>query len=505
LMKAVSRTRATIANLIFYYTSLLLAITGIILVPVYLRFIDIKLYGAWLASGNIIGWLSMLDPGLNELLRQQVAKCYGEKNWTKLGQSIGTGWVVITGLSVLAVLIGLLISQVAPGLFSLETEHSKKLELSIFLASIGLALTFFGGSPGSVQQGLQRSERYLAVYLFGWACGIVATVIFLFKGFGLVAIPLGSVINGVLSSLGSSLDVIYLTKKKMSVSIGWCTQYFREIKGLIGATFLKQVGRILANSCDAFLVAIFFGVEVVPIVVFTSRLWQMAVGFGQRISVAFVPGLAHLWGEGRTDRAAEIGVKVLKVTVWFVAFEVAALLFLNKAFIGLWVGQKFFAGSTFNLLMGLGIIIYAYAYASGQVLFAANIIKGPALAEFAQNILRLVLLIVLLKVFGIIGVPISTIVASVIIVLAYVHKRISSLLKVTLIELKRTMIWSVLIGTVLGLAGTQLIQIDTWPGLILGAAVIILINGTMLAVADVSFRSFVASGISRISFQRKNS
>ncbi len=54
-------------------------------------------------------------------------------------------------------------------------------------------------------------------------------------------------------------------------------------------------------------------------------------------------------------------------------------MFLNKAFMGLWVGDKFFAGVVFNLLMGFGIITYAYAYASSQVLFAANTIKGPVL------------------------------------------------------------------------------------------------------------------------------
>lgn len=504
-MEPVSRTRATIANLVFQYASVLLAVASIVLVPLYLRFIDIKLYGAWLASGNIISWLSVLDPGLNELLRQQVAKYYGEKNWTMLGRSIGTGWVVIIGLSVLVVLIGLLISQVAPGLFSVKAEQAKELELSIFLASIGLALMFFAGSPASVQQALQRSERYLAVYLFGWACGIAAIVIFLFKGFGLASIPLGAVVRGLLWSLCSGSDTFYLTRRKLGVSIGWSTQYLREIKGLMGATFLKQVGRILARSCDAFLVGIFFGVEVVPIVVFTSKLWQVAVEFGERISIAFMPGLAHLWGEGNKSRAADIGTKVLKVTMWFVAFEVATLLFLNQSFIGLWVGDKFFAGQTFNLLMGFAILIFVYVYASGQVLYAANIIKGPALAEFVLSILQLGLLIALLKMIGIIGVPISTIVASAIIVLIYLQKRISSLLKTTFIGLRSTMIWSALIGIFLGLAGTQLVRIRSWTGLVLAAAVMVLINVTILAAADVSFRTFVFSTIFRISFQRKNS
>lgn len=91
-MESVRRTRATIANLTFQYSSLVLGIIrGLVLVPLYLKFIDIKLYGAWLASGNVIVWLALMNPGLNELLRQQVAKFYGKKDWNNLGKVIGTG------------------------------------------------------------------------------------------------------------------------------------------------------------------------------------------------------------------------------------------------------------------------------------------------------------------------------------------------------------------------------------------------------------------------------
>ncbi len=497
-METVSRTRATIANLIFQYASLLLAITGIVLTPLYLRFIDLKLFGAWLASGNVIGWLAMLNPGLNELLRQQVAKFYGEKNWTMLGRSIGTGWAVVTCSSLLVVFIGLLISRIVPYCFDVEAEHLKELKPCIFLASVSLALVLFSGSPGSVQQALQRSERFLVIYLFGWACGVISTVILLFKGYGLFSIPLGGIVRGTIWSVFSSLDTLYLARRKLGVSIGWSANYLFKIKGLIGATFLKVAGRVMEKSCDAFLVAIFLGVEMVPLVVFSSKLWQVAVQFSERISVAFMPGLAHLWGEGEKSRAVEIGAKVLKVTIWLVAFEVAALLFLNKTFIGLWVGDKFFAGGTFNLLMGFGIITYAYAYASGQVLFAANIIKGPALAWFARGILRVGLLIVLLKVIGIIAVPITMIASSVIILLVYLQKRISLLLNVDLMKLKRTMTIPLLVGTCLGLAGAYLVGTNTWLELVFGAVAIVLINGMVLALVDANFRAFAVSAISEM-------
>lgn len=94
-MRSISRTKSTLANLISQYMSLGLAVVNIVLIPFYLKYIDVKLYGAWLASGNIINWLTILDPGLNDLLRQQVAKFYGQQDNDMLGKSIGTGWLVI--------------------------------------------------------------------------------------------------------------------------------------------------------------------------------------------------------------------------------------------------------------------------------------------------------------------------------------------------------------------------------------------------------------------------
>ena len=111
-MEQVSRRKATVTNLIYQYSSLILGIVGsLILVPLYLRFIDIKLYGGWLASGNAIAWLALMDPGLNELLRQQVAKFYGKKDAEQLGKIIGTGWVVMTVLSIITIAIGLVIAR----------------------------------------------------------------------------------------------------------------------------------------------------------------------------------------------------------------------------------------------------------------------------------------------------------------------------------------------------------------------------------------------------------
>ena len=64
-----TRTKTTQWNLFFQYTSIVLTVIwSIVLVPLYLKFIPLDIYGAWLATGNIVAWLSIMDPGLSAVL-----------------------------------------------------------------------------------------------------------------------------------------------------------------------------------------------------------------------------------------------------------------------------------------------------------------------------------------------------------------------------------------------------------------------------------------------------
>jgi O-antigen/teichoic acid export membrane protein len=498
-MEVVSRRRSTIANLLYQYNALVLAlINGVILVPIYLKFIDVKLYGAWLASGDIIGWLSIMDPGLNDLLRQQTAKFSGEKRWDLLGKSIGTSWLIIAFLSILSIIAGAVLSYFAPRWFSLEGANSQALTTSIFIAAIGMALVFLAGSPGSAQQGLQRSDKYLAIYLVGWVLGVATTLVMLFNGAGLLSIPIGAVVRGVVWFSGSSFDVLFVVKKKFNAHLGWSNEYFNEIRGLLSATLLNRIGRILAVNSDAFLVGFFLGPAVVPVIVFTKRLWDFAMMLTERLSVAFVPGLAHLLGDGKKERTSKIALEVLKVTAWMLAFGSALIISLNKSFIGIWVGKEFFAGNGFNILMSLAIIFFVFTSASNQLLYAAGIIKGPAIAGALQNLIRIVLLLILLRTVGGYGIPISILTTSALVIFFYLWKKTCALLDVRSYALAKTMIIPLVVGVTIGFTETYCVNANSWLKLVLVSFVISLISSATLFVVDSRFRSFAKILISRI-------
>lgn len=499
-MKQISRKKNTIANLIYQYGTLVIAIIrGIILIPLYLKLIDIKLYGAWLASGNVITWLALMDPGLNELLRQQVSKFYGQKDWDNLGKAIGTSWFLMTGFSIITLGVGYVISEFLPHLFLSEAGKIVELKLSIFVAAIGLALIFFSGSPGAVLQGLQRSERFVVIYFVASIIGIIGNVLLLFMGFGLVSIPLSTVITGAILTVGCGLDVIFISGRSIGIHLRWCNDYLNNIKGLIGATFFVQISRMLATSSDEFLVGIFLGTGAVPIVAFTNRLWGLVTESGQRISVAFMPSLAHLWGEGSHKRFVEISVQMLRVSMWVVAIGILSLLGFNSTIMKLWVGGEFFAGKLYNFFMALGVFAYVYVYAFSQVHYAANDIKGPAVVGIMQNVIRIGIILILLSTVGRIILPISTLLMSSMVYLFYFRKRFCRLSGLSYRNRTDTStIISAVVGTGLGLFFAFIISANTWLGLGIGLSIGFVIIVGVLTVVDVVFREFISNVIGKI-------
>src|SRR5688500_11421658 len=89
------RRRATIAGLTVQYATV--AIQGVqsfLLVPLYVAYIDARLYGAWLAAGSVLLWISLVDLCAGGIIQQRVGQAYGSGDERALGAVVGTGLFV---------------------------------------------------------------------------------------------------------------------------------------------------------------------------------------------------------------------------------------------------------------------------------------------------------------------------------------------------------------------------------------------------------------------------
>jgi hypothetical protein len=87
----------SILNLILNYSNIVYKlITGVFLVPFYLRKISLSAYGSFLSAVGIAGLIRLLEYELSMVMTQRLAKSYAQSEWTAFHQTTDTGIVVAT-------------------------------------------------------------------------------------------------------------------------------------------------------------------------------------------------------------------------------------------------------------------------------------------------------------------------------------------------------------------------------------------------------------------------
>src|SRR5689334_17195378 len=94
-------------NMIFQYGYVLTNIfNSILLLPLYLKHIDAVTLGVWLATGNILAWMTLADPGVGEVLQQKIAELRGKNQDKEVEVTIGSGYVASAIILLLSTIVG---------------------------------------------------------------------------------------------------------------------------------------------------------------------------------------------------------------------------------------------------------------------------------------------------------------------------------------------------------------------------------------------------------------
>jgi hypothetical protein len=90
------RTRNALATLVGSISNTsIVALQAIVLVPLYLHALGAQLYGAWLATGDVLLWLQAFDLGLPNFLIQRVGAAHGIGDERTASEYLATGLVVL--------------------------------------------------------------------------------------------------------------------------------------------------------------------------------------------------------------------------------------------------------------------------------------------------------------------------------------------------------------------------------------------------------------------------
>ncbi|MDT0642305.1 oligosaccharide flippase family protein [Zunongwangia sp. F363] len=405
-----NRKSAVKWNLMLQYAGLAIGmIKGFFIVPIYFNFIDSEDYGYWLATGSLLVWINIVDPGAGSVLQQKVGYAYGTRNLQVLKRLIGSGILIGSLICTIALILSFIFSFFIPDLIGFENYHKEEVLVRAFnIGAIGACFSLITSVIRGVNYGMQKTKGPGIIEIFASLIGITVNITMLYNGYGLYSIAMMLLINGVLTCIGNLIYLQYVTRKhdlSINYSLNKTLPLFKEFT----YTFFSRLVNTLAGNLDLIIIARFIGAEFVTIVEITRRPFKIVEGIVYKPAVAMAPAVSHLHGENNKEKLNKLLMKFFHFLTWAYGFIIAGFLLFNKDLITLWVGADKFAGIVLSLFICVGVAMKGYFASLGNINFALGNIKGTSLIIVVQNLLYAAFITIAAIYYSLVGIIVALI------------------------------------------------------------------------------------------------
>lgn len=384
---------------------LLVLVQGLLLVPLYLRYLGPGMYGAWVASGDVLGWLAVLDLGVTGIGLQRMAAAHGRGDAREVAGWYGTAMLVQGVLAALLAAAAVLAAPRVAGWVGTGGAGDAELAGAFAVAGVAAGLGLLANGAGGLALAVQRPVFVNAAALAAGVAGIGVTLAMLLDGGGVWALALGMLARSVILLAASGAHAAWLLVAELRVPAHLRPSALRDLARLSPVSLLTLTGNAVAGRSDALLVALFFGPHAVAAYVLTRRAADLLAMFLARLGGAVYPGFAHLVGRGQHARAAAVLGDVARLYLWTAGPAVALYLALNRTFVELWVGPAQYAGHGLTVLIGLNVLMVGWSSLVLYVNGAAGNIERAGIAVFVEAAARVGIAVALLRLWGIGGLP----------------------------------------------------------------------------------------------------
>lgn len=297
-------------NYVFQYGYVFTNIfNSLLLLPFYIRFIDSETLGIWLATGNVLSWLTMADPGIGDVLQQKIAELNGAKSFRELSLTIGSG--IVAGLIVLAasLVIGLGFYACLNQLLNTDIGQYRDLPAAFLISILSSGITLVSFTFSGINQGLHFSKQVAISYILSNIIFLLVNLSLLFLNYSLLSIALANLSRAAFLVLYNS---IFVFRYNRANPIAFEKKHFKKFVKVFSYTSFSKILLAFANNIDLLILARYIPAKLITLFEINRRPVKMAQGLVGRYSVALMPSISYAKGQNDEEQSKAFINKRLK-------------------------------------------------------------------------------------------------------------------------------------------------------------------------------------------------
>lgn len=375
---------------------------SILLLPLYVKHINSNTLGVWLATSGVLYWMTIVDPGVGEVLQQKIAELRGKKEFNEIGKLIGSGFISSLLILIIAVVVGLICYFSLGLIIDKDVTKYPGLSKALFFTIIATGMSLVSFTLTGINQGLHNSAHVAISSLTANLLFLIVNIIFLVVGFGVMSIAIANLARALYINAYNFISLNTLLNANGIKTI-YDSSHFKRFIKIFSFTSTSKIITGLSNSIDMIILARYISPSMITVYEINKRPINLSSSLIGRHSVALMPVISHAHGTGHRMEITSLINTQFRVYIYAALFMVFMFGINYFNLISLWIGEGKFIGNTILALLLLFNFFNLIGYFMSNVGYALGDIKRNSQFLIIRNVVFGGLVFFAAKFYGILG------------------------------------------------------------------------------------------------------
>lgn len=377
-------------------------------------------YGVWLTIMSILSWVSILDIGFGNGLRNKLTEVLSKKNFLKARNYITTAYFMLGSIffSAIIIIVPLLNFINWQKILKISHGESDQISVAIIIAFCGLCILFvlkllnviFLAHQKSAVPDMLAVVSQLSVFI----------VLLLMREYSKGTILVFSMVYSILPITIYMIANLYCFTTKFK-SIAPSFVYFekkniRDILELGGKFFIIQFSAIILYSTDNFIINYFFGGSNVTIFSIPLRYFTLITMSFQIILLPYWSMTTLAYNQGDFNWVQKAVKKLITIWLGFLLMS-AIMLVLSDFVFSIWIGDKIKVPFLLTFTLMINALVMNWAAIFNTIMFGMGKINYQVWLSIFSILFNIPLILILINftTLSLFAVPIVNIIYSLIV------------------------------------------------------------------------------------------
>ena len=461
-------------------------LVGVFMLPFNVAYLGQSAYGLWILVASVTVYFSMFDMGYGVAQVKFAAKYRAQGDSTALNEIASTMFCVFSGVGLFTFLLAILISLNLEKFFPLSPEQARTGQIVLIFISAYVALGFPMSVFGGIVNGFQRQYLNGAVHFVTTLAVVTANVVVLLSGYGLAELVAATTGVRILSYLAYALNAYRVFPALRIRPHLFKVERLREVTGFSVFILIIDIANKLNYSTDTIVIGAFLGTSAVAIWAVAQRLIEIVQRITDQLNAVLFPVVVDNSTVQRIDRLQRILIQGTRLSLGMVVPLATVLGLTARPLVMVWVGPQFAESVNVIYILSIVVALRVGNSTSSVILKGSGRHKFLAFANLSIAVANLILTVVLVRIYGLIGVAIGTLIPMIVLSMFIVFPAACRRVELPILTVFRKGVWPAI-----------------WPAIVMAVFIVFVNTGKLdgqWSWSVIILQSVVAAGIYAVLF-----